>query len=301
MLTKLMLKRHTELPLKEDRANFFLQISTAISVFLFSIALAAYFMISSVICSWNSHIIDGLTVQIMPQEEGQSAEEEVLRIGKVVHFFENLPAVTKVIEINEKQIKRLVSPWLGTNTDIDSLPMPKLLDVRLKNGKTFNFEKTAQELHEIAPYATIDNHGLWLKKLIKSASSLKTLSVFVLLLILIASVFSIIYAVQTSLKVHGEIIEILHIMGATDDYIAKQYALRGLIVGFTASLIGMLLSLICLYVISYLSSGLETGLLGSANLAVVDWFVLASVPLFAAILAMITSYCCVKHTLKEMM
>lgn len=301
MLNKLLHKHHSELPLKEDRANLFLEISTAISVFLFSIALAAYFMISAVIKTWNSNIIDGLTVQIMPSEQAISADEQTLRIGKVIHFFEGLDGVKKVVPVNEEKIKRLIAPWLGANADIDALPLAKLIDVRLYDGKNFDFEKAADNLREIAPYASIDNHGIWLKQLVKSATSLKTLSIFVLTMVLVASVFSIMYAVSTSLKVHQNIIEILHIMGATDAYIAKQYAKRGFVVGLTASLIGMFFSMLCLRVISHLSSGLETGLIGSAKLDGLHWFLLLCLPLGVAVLSMLTSYLSVKHTLKEMM
>ncbi len=301
MLNKLNIRRRTELPLKEDKANFFLEISTAISVFLFSMALVAYFMTSAVISSWRESIIDGLTVQILPPSEQILPDEETLRIGKVIHFFEGLSGVEKVAVVKEKQIKKLMTPWLGANADLEALPLPKLLNVRLSDGKTFDFEKAGDDLKEIAPYASIDNHGIWLKKLIKSATSLKSLSLFVLILVLSVAVFSILYAVGTSLKVHQNIIEILHIMGATDNYVAKQYALRGFFVGFFSSLAGTLMAFLALRIVSHLSSGLETGLIGAVSLGFEHWTVLALIPLFSAVLSMVTSFFCVKHTLKEMM
>lgn len=301
MKTKIQIVHKAELPLNEDKANFFLQISTAISVFLFSIALAAYFMTSSMINSWNKSIVDGLTVQIMPASEDLSEEDDLLRTNKVISFFEGLEGVSKVKKVSDEQIQKLMEPWLGKNADIDSLPMPKLLNVRLKDGKTFDFAKTADSLKEFAPYASIDNHGLWLKKLIKSAGSLKLLSLFVLALVLSAAVFSLFYAVETSLKVHQNIVEILHIMGATDSYVAKQYALRGLKVGFVASLGGMLLGLLALFVISHLSSGLQTGLIGAASLSAMHWLVIVSLPIWAALLSMMMSFWSVKRVLRKMM
>ena len=130
MLINFKMQQQTELPLKKDKANFFLQISTGVSVFLFSMVLAAYFMTSSVIASWNRAIIDGMTVQIMPSTQAVSPDEEKVRIGKVIHFFENLDGVEKVALVKEKQIKRLMAPWLGVNADIEALPLPKLLNVQ---------------------------------------------------------------------------------------------------------------------------------------------------------------------------
>ena len=292
---------HSEIPLNKDKSNLFLEVSTAISVFLFSIVVAAYFMMTSMVLSWNKSIIDGLTVQIMPSSETLTADEELLRLNKVISFFDEKEGVEKVRVISNEQIKHIMSPWLGENANIETLPIPKLLDVKLKNGKTFDYQKASTELKEVAPYASIDNHGIWLQKLMKSASALKVLSLFVLVVVLLALSFSLFYAVQTSLKVHQNIIEILHIMGATDNYVAKQYAKRGLWTGFVASIIGTALGFGVLIMISHLSSGLETGLIGSAKLSAWHWGMIALLPPMTAILSMILSFLSVKQTLGKMM
>lgn len=301
MKTAFLNRYHTEIPLKEDNANFFLEISTAASVFLFSIILAAFFMTSTMIATWNKNIIDGLTVQIMPANETLTADEELLRTNKVISFFDQIDGVEKVKKISDSQIKHLMSPWLGEGVDIDSLPIPKLLDVRLKNGKNFDYEQVSTSLKEVAPYASMDNHGIWLQKLIKSASALRILSVFVLTLVAVVLALSLFYAVQTSLKIHQNIIEILHIMGATDNYVAKQYASRGFWVGLSSGIIGTILSIIALLIMSHLSSGLETGLIGSAKLGIAHWGVLISLPFVTAFLSMLMSFLSVKHTLRKMM
>ena len=293
--------KNSELPLKNDKANLFLEISTAVSVFLFSITLAAYFMISAIISSWNKNIIDGLTVQIAAPSEELSIEENQMRTNKVIMFFEGLNGVEKVRLVSDQKIKKLMAPWLGADADIDSLPLPKLLNVRLKDGRTFDYKAAKASLSEVAPYASIDNHGIWLKKLIKSASSLKVLSLFILLLVLTAALFSLFYAVGTSLKVHQNIIEILHIMGATDSYVAKQYAFRSFWVGLISSICGTLITLLALFAVSKLSSGLETGLVGAANLSNTHWFVLCSMPICASTLSMVMAYLCVKRTLGKIM
>ncbi len=297
MIGQFLFKNRSELPLKEDQANTFLEISIVVSVFLFSITLAAFFVISAMISSWNKSIVDGLSVQIMPSEQVLSADEELLRVGKVIQFFEGFENVEKVIQIKDSQIQKLMRPWLGQNVDLKELPMPKLLDVRLKNGKFFDYDKAAAQLKDVAPYASMDNYAIWLQKLVKSASSLKALSVFVLMLVLITTSFSIMYAVQTSLKIHQNIIEILHIMGATDDYIGKQYAKRIFIVALLASIIGSILSILALLMISYISANLDTGLIASATLTHFHWALLALLPLPTSLFAMLTALISVKRTL----
>lgn len=293
----LITRRQSELPLKYDRANFFLEVSTTISVFLFSLVLAAYFLINSMILSWNNSIANGLTVQIMPAENALTADEEVLYVNKVVHFFEAQDNVSKVILINDEQMNRLMSPWIGNHVDISSLPLPKLLDVRLKKNAKFDYDQTAQNLKDIAPYASIDSHGMWLQKLVHFASTLRILSLFILLLVLSVTAFAIFYAVETSLKVHKNIIEILHIMGATDSYIAKQYASRSFFVGLFSGIIGLVAGLIVIMTISHIATSLQTGLLESVNFGGYSWFCIISLPLWTAILSMCTAYVSVKQSL----
>ena len=297
----LRLSRHNELPLKEDNSNIFLEVSTAIAVFLFSITLAAYFVISSVIESFNKNIVDGLTVQIMPSMEVLTEEESSLRTNKVIAYFENLQGVKKVSVVSNQKIKKLMSPWLGENADLDSIPVPQLLDVKLNSGRTFDYETAAKNLKEIAPYASIDNHGIWLKQLIKTAASLKALSLFILGLVLTIALCSLFYALKTSLRVHQSIVEILHIMGATDDYVAKQYAARAFVVGLFSGAIGTMATFFVLFVISHLSSGLEAGLIHFASLTALHKICLLLIPLFSGFLSMVMSFICVKRTLGKMM
>ncbi len=297
----LRLSIHNELPLKEDKSNIFLKVSTAIAVFLFSITLAAYFVISSVIETWNKNIVDGLTVQIMPSSEVLTNEENLLRTNKVIAFFEGLQGVRKVSLVSNKKIKKLMSPWLGDNVDLDSIPVPQLLDVKLSSGRTFDYEGVAKNLKEIAPYASIDNHGLWLKQLIKTAASLKALSLFILMLVLSIALCSLFYALKTSLRVHQNIVEILHTMGATDDYVAKQYASRAFMIGLWSGCVGMFFAFVVLFVISRMSSGLEAGLIHFASLSVSHRLCLLSIPLWSALLSMMMSFICVKRTLGKML
>ena len=84
MNNKVSLNRHDELPLKHDKANLFLEIMMAITVFLFAVALSGYFLVSALTGNWNASVKGSLTVQIMPATETLTEEEQSLRINKVI-------------------------------------------------------------------------------------------------------------------------------------------------------------------------------------------------------------------------
>lgn len=301
MNSKIMLSPRSELPLRKDKANLFLEIIMVITVFLFSVALAGYLLVNSVVDSWNSSISGSLTVQIMPSAEELSEQEAGLRINKVITFFEGRQGVAKVVLMNDAKMQQLMSPWLGNQVDIKSLPLPNLLEVYLTSEQKFDYVSAATDLKEIAPYASIDDHRIWLNRLLKLASSVKMLALTVLIMILTVSVFSIFYATCTSLGIHKDIIEILHIMGAKDDYVARQYAKRGLYIGICAGVLGVALALGAFALLHYVAEGMDRGLLGDVSLSFYGWAVLSSLPLWTALLSMVTSYYAVRRTLGKIM
>lgn len=301
MQNRIKLSHASELPLKKDQANLFLETVTAIMVFLFSIALAGYMLVNSMTENWQNGISGTLTVQIMPLPGETDKQEKNLRLNKVITFFENQPAVERVILISKEQKERLMSPWLGQNIDVSALPLPELLDVHLKQGVDFDYEKAAQALKEIAPFASIDNHNVWLRRLLDLASSIQTLALSVLWMVLAVGIFSIFYAVCTSLGIHGQIIEILHIMGAKDDYIARQYARRGFFIGLMSGAVGTVAAVSAFWWLHRSAVYLNAGILDGLNISSGGWLLLLSLPLWAALLSTLTSYWAVRRTLRKIM
>lgn len=301
MKNRIMLNPQSELPLKDDTSNLFLKIMIAVTVFLFVLAFAGQMLIQKASDGWSRGISGTMTVQIKPSDEPLTAEEENLRVNKVIQYFEKHTAVEKVSLVSDKQMKRLLGPWLGQNVELSTLPLPKLIDVRLKNGMTPDFEAMSTELAQIAPYTSIDNHRVWLSRLLEFAGALRLLAVSVLTLVLLCSAFSIFYATQTSLGLHSRIIEILHIIGATDDYIAKQYARRSFWTGLIAGIAGLVAACGAMYLIGRIAAGLDAGILATPSLTMEDWLIIASLPLWAAVLSMLTAYGTVKRVLGKIM
>ena len=97
------------------------------------------------------------------------------------------------------------------------------------------------------------------------------------------------------------IIEILHIIGAKDAYIAQQYAKRMGFLGFIGGLIGLFLAIPSIFFIGNLATAIEGGIISDATLSIIDWGIILSLPLFSMIISMITAYYTVKRTLKKML
>jgi len=299
-----MIARKKELPLQDDSSNLFLQVMICIAVFLFGVTLACVLSINSMLATWNESILGSLTVQVMPINDinaEQAKAQTLAQQEKAVELLQSKPEVDKVTPLNNEQLQKLIQPWLGDGVEINELPIPRLIDVRLKPGAEVDFIRWAEELAEAAPQASLDNHKLWLNKLIKFADGLKVLALAVLALVIVITSGAIFYCTQTSLGLHKHIIEILHLMGAKDTYVAQQYAKRTAWLGFLGGIYGLFLAIPTIFVIANLARQIEGGIISEARLTFSDWSAILSLPLFSMLIAMMTAYYTVKKTLEKFM
>ena len=299
-----LIARKQELPLKGDSTSMFLQIIISISVFLFTLTLAGVLSINSMLHNWNESILGSLTVQIMPvnsSNKDKSTQETLEQQNKVIEFLNSVKEVEKASALEDAQLKKLIQPWLGDGVNIDNLPIPRIVDVKIKKGADIDFGLLAEKLADISELASLDNHKLWLSKLIRFADGLKALALSVLVLVILVSSGAIFYTTQTSLGLHKYTIAILHQMGAKDTYVAQQYSKRTAYLGFIGGLIGLVFAIPAIFGISSLASGIEGGIISEARLSFQDWMTIFSLPFFASFIAMMTAYYTVKRTLEKMM
>lgn len=296
--------RKHEVPLQDDNSNVFLQVMVCIAVFLFGVTLSGVLSINTMLGAWNESILGSLTVQIMPLVESNqdAARAETLRQqSKAVEFLNEWPGIEKATPLKDKQLNRLIQPWLGDGVDVSDLPVPRLIDVKIRKNMKINFLKLSEELAEVAPLASVDNHKVWLDKLIKFADSLRLLAFIVLILVVVVTSGAIFYCTQTSLGLHKHVIQILHLMGAKDTYVAQQYAQKTAFLGFKGGIYGLLLTIPTIFVIAQLAQQIEGGIISETTLSLMDWGIICSLPLFSSFMAMVTAYYTVKHTLVKFM
>ncbi len=298
------ISRKQELPLKSENTSLFLQIIISIAVFIFAITLSGVLSIDSMISNWNKSILGSITVQIIPvnnTNKEKALAETMAYQEKAVEFLKSVNGVTKVTPLTDEQLDELLSPWLGDDVDISDLPTPRIIDVKISPDAEIDFAQLSMDLAQASPQATLDSHKLWLNKLISFADGLNLIASTVLLLVAAITSGAIFYTTQMSLGLHHNIIEILHIIGAKDTYIAQQYTKRMGFLGFIGGIIGLFFAVPAIFFIGNLALNIEGGIISDATLGFGDWAVIFSLPLFAMFIAMFTAYYTVKQTLKKML
>ena len=282
----------------------FLQVIISIAVFIFAITLSGVLSVDSMISSWNKSILGSRTVQIIPVNDTnkEKAKAETLAYEeKAVEFLRSVNGILKVTPLSDQQLDELLHPWLGDEVNISDLPTPRIIDVKISPKAEIDFLQLAKDLAVASPQASLDNHKLWLNKLIAFADGLKLIASTILLLVAAITSGAIFYTTRMSLGLHHNIIEILHIIGAKDAYIAQQYAKRMAFLGFIGGLIGLGLAVPAIFFIGNLAKAIEGGIISDASLSLADWVSILILPLFAMLISMLTAYYTVKRTLKKML
>lgn len=295
-----MLGRHSDLPLKGDATSRFLPWLVALMVYLSAVSLAGVFVLNGLVHSWDHDVSGTLTVQVqpVPGEAGEALTDE--RVRQAVELMRRTQGVLAARALDKKQILALLEPWLGNTDVVKDLPLPRLIDVTIDPDANLELLELADRLARTVPGATLDDHRIWLSRLINLSRTTEWVAIAILVLIGCVTSATVIYATRTSMAVHRGVIEVLHLIGAHDDYIARQFADRSFALGFSGGVIGLALAVPSLTAIGWAARRIEGGFLPSLSLPVTGWVMIAMLPVIAAGLAMLTARLAVHATLARM-
>ena len=294
-----MFSRRTDLPLDKDPLSRFLPWLIAFMVYLAALAQSGVIGLDSLAQRWDSGMAATLTVQIPADlETGTAANARRLQIA--LNIVSEYPGVLKASVISKDKVLELLSPWLGLVEAAD-VPLPILIDVETDSSVDFDARVLSQKLARRIPGTQVDDHGVWLARLIEMVRTIEGLAAGVLLFILLSAAGTVIFTTRTGLTVHAEAIEVLHITGAHDRYIAKQFAGRAMSMGLKGGLYGIALAIPTLLVLGHMAGRMEAGLLPDIEMPVLGWASLLCLPLLSAFVSGVTARRTVMRNLRRML
>ena len=304
-----MFTNRTDLQLERDTLGRFLPWLIAFMVYLSILALAGMLALDDIALRWEKGISDTLTVQLSPQDNGDNRDAMKNEVGKndakiledAIDILRSTPGVSNAEIYHDDKVLLLLEPWLGKEVLDANIPLPKLIDVELEEGVVLDMNSLEARLKLISPNILVDDHGIWLGHLIDLIQTVKVLALTVLLFIALATTGTVIFATRSGLAIHHEAIEVLHLIGAQDNYIAKQFASRALLLGLRGGLIGLLLALPTIWGIGAIASFLQSGFFPEFSLRLGHWVTLVFLPVIVALIAMVSARLTVMKSLAKML
>lgn len=292
-----MFGRVSDLQLERDPSGRFLPWAVALMVFLATLALAAGMALHQAAQGFARGGGGHLTVQIAEDPSSAMAS----RVAKAVETLKSTPGIADALPQDRRTVERLLEPWLGRDAMVRDLPLPALIDVAVQPGVTIDIDAVSAKLQAAVPGARLDDPRPWLERLAKVASLLEAIALAIVAAIGGATVAMVVFATRAGLDAHREVIEVLHLIGARDRYIARQFQWHALILALKGSLPGLALAVGALIAIVQAAARLDSALLPDIRFDWMSWAALALSPPVALVLAAVTARWTVLAALRRML
>lgn len=289
--------RPSDLQLEADSAGRFLPWALAVMVFLAALALAGALALDGSISDWRRGVSSKLTVQIAERP----GEAMAPRVTRALETLRAVPGVATAAPLDRSAVEALLEPWLGSEALQADLPLPGLIDVTLSENAPLSVDALQARLQAAVPGARIDDPKPWLDRLIQLGRMLQSLGFGIVLLVGLASAAMVIFATRAGLAARRDTIELLHLMGAEDGYIARQFQRHVGRQAWRGGLAGILVAILVLLAIQLLAGRVGAGMLPGLALVWWHWLVLVLLPAAAILLAMTTARLAVLGELRAML
>lgn len=232
---------------------------------------------------WVGQLGGEATVIVRPRG-GETPDAAAARAAEALA---GVAGVAEARALEPQKAYDLIRPWLGDISDLEDLPVPRLVAVTLDRKAPATAPRLAQALKSQEVDATVDDHSLWITDIRRSANLARGLGAVIFLLIAGAAGAVVAFATQAGLAARRDVVEVLHLSGAEDRYIAGLFQLRfarlavigGLIGAGVAAVVGAVLRL----------AGGTGGLTPALPVAWSDLAVVAACPLIAALVAAVAA------------
>lgn len=266
----------------------------SIMCFLACLTAGAVYMINQSADAWLRDVASEVSVQVLPRENADMDKTLV----EVAEFLTSQPGVESTKTLSTQTSVELLEPWLGKSDALESLPLPRLIAVQLRRGAPPNFEALSKELAEKFPGVSLDDHRQWQRQIKTVTRSLALGGIAILLLVAAATTAIIVSATRSAMASNREIVEVLHFVGATDGFIAREFEKHFLTLGIRAGLIGAASAMVVFLAIPLLTWLLGGGsmteielhrLIGTGTLDLAGYVLLGLVVIVIAALCMLTS------------
>jgi cell division transport system permease protein len=278
-----------------------LTVTMAVMCYLACLAIGGLILINRAVDSWTTGLSREVTVQIRLLQ-GADIEVQLAQAQRLLLKTEGVEAANI---LDRSAGAKLLEPWLGS-TGLEELPVPRLIRVTIAAGASPDFGTLAETLKQEVKGATLDTHRRWAAELTRMASALSTLSLAVLALIAVSAVAMVIFATRTVLDANRQIVDVLHLIGAKDRYIARQINKRFFATGWMAGLAGIGLGLLTFLLLAFSGTGgvadASRGLLfSSPGDAAWSYGAFLAVPALATMISLITSRLALMGMLRQTM
>ncbi len=221
----------------------------AIMTFLACLTAGAALLVAHASQAWRSDVLRDATIQVKPRA-GDDVESLV---AKALAIATKAPDVESARAYSKAESEKLLEPWLGAGFDLSQLPVPRVIVVRLGEQRPEDLATLRSALASAVPQADLDDHRVWAAQLGAMADAVVILAAALFVLMIVAMATAIGFATRGAVAANREIVEVLHLVGASNGFIAGEFQTHFRRLGFRGAMIGGSAAIVFFAVASLLS------------------------------------------------
>lgn len=248
-------------------------LSAAAMAFLAVFALALSGAVGRVAADWSEDLARASTLRI-----SAPAGEMAAQTAAALRVLETTPGIARARAMSRDEQAALLAPWFGPDLPVDSLPVPQIIEIS-ETPEGYDAAGLRLRLAAEVPGAVLDDHARWRAPLIEAAGGLRLLGLTAASLIALATGAMVTLAAHAALAANAQVIGVLRLVGATDDYIAGAFVRRFTARAFLGAALGTVLGLVAVYLLP------DDSLTGGIGFAGAGWLWPVAIPLLAAVVA----------------
>lgn len=222
----------------------------AILTFLASLSAGAAVLAARASDQWRGAISNEMTIQIRPDSHRKIDDD----VARAVMLASGLKEVESVRAVPKAESDKLLEPWLGTGLDLVELPVPRLIVLKLKSDAGPDLAGFGATLRREVPTATLDDHRLWVRRLSAMAGTIIASGFAIVLLVMTAAALAVAFATRGAMAGSRDSVEVLHFVGADDDFIAREFQSRFIRLGLRGGLFGGVAAIATIGILGFLAS-----------------------------------------------
>jgi|GEM_PF-1191322 len=296
MAKRFFAKYDYDIAFDEEVGTNLISWNTGLMVFFVTLTLAVNLMLSSMSKTWVEGLSGALTIEVRPplvavdtEKNAQAVDEEFKnKIKDIMSMLRKNIDVKETRLLADSEVRDLIKPWMGDNIALETMPLPTLIDVRINEGA--NVTQLKLDLTKIEPSATIDSHSDTIKDIQKVMNTASGFVSLLTILIVFLATISISGIIRSKLMIHRDEVETLHLIGASNEYIARQFRHHTLNKTIKGAVVGMIFTIVTLLIIGSVTETLNASVISYMQVMPWHWLLLAIAPVvLGAVIAHLTA------------
>lgn len=245
--------------------------------------------------AWSAQVEGEMTVRVTGTDRRGAEEAAAVVRG--------LDGVRSADVLTKEELERLLEPSFGPGGIPAGIPMPLIIAVETQPDSVTTALSVTNALTARGFNAVAEAHSDYAAEARRALGTLRIAAIGIVVLLTATAIAVIAFATHAALLARKDIVDVLHLAGAEDSFVAQLFERRFWTLGLKAGAAGSVAALAAtaLIVFSAQSSSAQNQLLPQLSLDFWDLVILAVTPIAAGLAARLAAGGTVNHALKAVL